>query len=67
MHLSFASRLLQLFIAVGYCICALRSAPSSRLLLFPSYEVAPRSDSEESESDYEEEVCGHLSLCGVQR
>lgn len=27
-----------------------------------SYEVAPRSDSEESDSDYEEEVCMHLCL-----
>lgn len=41
-----------------------RSAPSSPLLV-PSYEVAPRSDSEESDSDYEEEVRGHLSLFGV--
>lgn len=41
-----------------------RSAPSSPLLA-PSYEVAPRSDSEESDSDYEEEVRGHLSLFGV--
>lgn len=42
-----------------------RSAPSSPLLV-SSYEVAPRSDSEESDSDYEEEVRGHLSLslCG---
>lgn len=41
-----------------------RSAPSSPLLV-SSYEVAPRSDSEESDSDYEEEVCGYLSLFGV--
>lgn len=42
-----------------------RSAPPSPLLV-SSYEVAPRSDSEESDSDYEEEVRGHLSLslCG---
>lgn len=41
-----------------------RSTPSSPLFA-PSYEVAPRSDSEESDSDYEEEVRGHLSLFGV--
>lgn len=35
------------------------SLPSSPLL-FLSYEVAPRSDSEESDSDYEEEVCKYL-------
>jgi len=31
----------------------------------PGYEVAPRSDSEESDSDYEEEVCRHLCVWGV--
>lgn len=39
-----------------------RSAPFSPLLV-PSYEVAPRSDSEESDSDYEEEV--RFSLWGL--
>lgn len=40
-----------------------RSPPPFSPLLVPSYEVAPRSDSEESDSDYEEEV--RFSLWGL--
>lgn len=45
--------------------CSIIERTKSPLLahFFPnSYEVAPRSDSEESDSDYEEEVCVSFTL-----